>query len=99
MDSDLSALDHYLSLIGLIGTEQDVHQCSLACTIFTQKTKDVSFTEVEINIVICLNCSKTLADALHTQQIIWIGHNKGKEQKYSSETEDYERLTFLNDEE
>jgi hypothetical protein len=99
MDSDLSALDHYLSLIGLIGTEQDVHQCSLACTIFTQKTKDVSFTEVEINIVICLNCSKTLADALHTQQIIWIGHNKGKEQKYISEMEDYERLTFLNDEE
>ena len=99
MDSDLSTLDHYLSLIGLIGTEQDVHQCGLACTILTQKTKDVSFTEVEIYIVICPNCSKILANALHTQQIIWIGHNEGKKQRYSSEMEDYERLKFLNDEE
>ncbi len=57
----------YFTLIRLIQSVEDVHQCSLAGTIFTEQGVDLPLIQGQINVIVCEHAGKRLGDPAQFQ--------------------------------
>ena len=64
-DGDLLAVFEDLTLLRLIQTEQHAHQGAFACAVLAQQGMDLTFAQLQGNVVVCLDARELLGDVEH----------------------------------
>ena len=64
-DGDLLAIFEDLALFRLIQAEQHAHQRALACTVLAKQGVYLTFTQLQGDIIVCLNARKFLGNMEH----------------------------------